>query len=155
VIRVVLALVLTVALAGVAFQAIERGRTDRTAASLDAAADRLVRAASLLVDRDDPTAADVPGARRVVRLDLPERSLAAAPVASFAVDGGDGAPEAGGWVRYRAEGAEPTRVRVPVDLRTPDGPVVLRGGGRRRLDLRLVADGGPAVVVERGTPAET
>lgn len=149
-IRVLLALVLTVALAGVAFQAIERGRVDRTATRLDAAADRLRRAASLLVARDDPTATGVPGARRVVRLDLPEGSLAAAPAASFAVNGSDGAPEAGGWIRYRVRGARPTRVRVPVDLRTPDGPVVLGGGGRRRLVLRLVADGDPAVVVERG-----
>lgn len=154
-IRVVLALILTVALAGVAFQAIEHGRIDRTATRLDAAADRLVRAASLLVDRDDPTAADVPGARRVVRLDLPEQSLAAAPVASFAVNGSDGVAAAGGWIRYRVRGARPTRVRVPVDLRTPDGPVVLGDGGRRRLVLRLVVDDGPAVVVERGTPAGT
>ncbi|MFB6301443.1 MAG: hypothetical protein ABEH78_01070 [Haloferacaceae archaeon] len=153
-IRVLLALLLTVALAGVAFQAIERGRIDRTATRLDAAADRLARAASLLVARDDPTASGVPGARRVVRLDLPERSLAAAPVASFAVNGSDGAPEAGGWIRYRVAGARPTRVRVPVDLRTPDGPLVYAGGGRRRFVLRLVADGGPTVVVERGRPAE-
>lgn len=154
-IRVVLALILTVALAGVAFQAIERGRVDRTTARLDAAADRLVRAASLLVDRDDPTAVGVPGARRVVRLDLPGQSLAAAPVASFAVNGSDGAAEAGGWIRYRVRGTRPTRVRVPADLRTPDGPVVLRGDGRHRLALRLVADGGPAVVVDRGDPAES
>ncbi|MFB6080905.1 MAG: hypothetical protein ABEJ81_07905 [Haloferacaceae archaeon] len=148
-IRVLLAVVLTVALAGVAFQAIERGRIDRTTTRLDAATDRLRRAASLLVARDDPTAVGVPGARRVVRIDLPERSLAAAPVASFAVNGSDGAAEPGGWVRYRVRGARPTRVHVPVDLRTPDGPVVLDGEGRRRLRLGLVADGGPAVVVER------
>jgi hypothetical protein len=154
VIRVVLALLLTVAVAGVGFQAIERGRIDRTTTRLDAAADRLVTAASLLVDRDDPTAAGVPGARRVVRLDLPERSLGAAAVASFAVNGSDGAPDAGGWISYRARGAMATRVRVPVDVQTPDGPVTLAGGGRRRLLLRLVADDGPAVVVERGTPAE-
>ncbi|MFB6281744.1 MAG: hypothetical protein ABEH40_06975 [Haloferacaceae archaeon] len=153
-IRVLLALILTVALAGVAFQAIERGRIDRTTTRLDDAADRLIRAASLLVARDDPTAAGVPGARRVVRIDLPERSLAAAPVASFAVNGSDGAAAAGGWIRYRAEGARPTRVRAAADLRTPDGPVVLGGGGRRRLTLRLVADGGPAVVVERGARAD-
>lgn len=150
-IRVLLALILTVALAGVGFQAIERGRVDRTTARLDDAADRLIRAASLLVARDDPTAAGVPGARRVVRIDLPDGSLAAAPVASFAVNGTDGAAAAGGWIRYRATGARPARIRVPVDLRTPDGPVVLAGGGRRRLTLRFVADGGPGVVVERGT----
>ena len=153
-IRVLLALVLTVALAGVAFQAIERGRTDRTATRLDAAADRLRRAAALLVARDDPTAAGVPGARRVVGIDLPGRSLAAAPVAAFAVNGTDGTAEPGGWIRYRVRGGRPTRVRVPADLRTPDGPVVLRGGGRRRLRLRLVADDGPAVVVERGRTVE-
>lgn len=153
-IRVLLALVLTVALAGVAFQAIERGRTDRTATRLDAAADRLRRAAGLLVARDDPTAAEVPGARRVVGIDLPERSLAAASVASFAVNGTDGTAEPGGWIRYRVRGGRTRRVRVPTDLRTPEGPVTLRGGGRRRLVLRLIAADGPAVVVERGTATD-
>lgn len=153
-IRVLLAAILTVALAGVAMGAIERGRVDRTATHLDAAADRLVRTAELLVARDDPTADGVPGARRVLQLDLPERSLGAAAVGAFAVNGSDGASAAGGWVRYRVRGARAVRVRVPVDLRTPDGPVVLHGAGRRRLSLRLVADRGPAVVVERAPGAD-
>lgn len=145
-IRVLLVAALTVALAGVAFAAVDDGRVERTATRLDAAADRLSRTASLLVDRDDPTARHVPGARRVVAVDLPSRSLAAAPVDAFAVNGSDGPAGPGGWVRYRVRGASQTRVRVPVDLRTPDGPVVVRGSGRRRLVLRLV-DGDPAGVL--------
>lgn len=148
-IRVLLVAALTVALAGVAFAAVDDGRVERTAIRLDAAADRLARTAGLLVDRDDPTASSVPGARRVVAVDLPPRSLAAAPVAAFAVNGSDGAAGPGGWVRYRVRGARPTRVRVPADLRTPDGPVVLRGSGRRRLVLRLVAGNPPGVRVRR------
>lgn len=148
-IRVVLVVALTVALAGVAFAAVDDGRVERTTARMDAAADRVSRAATLLVDRDDPTARGVAGARRVVTVDLPERSLAAAPVAAFAVNGSDGTAEPGGWIRYRVEGGAPVRVRVPVDVRTPDGPVVLRGSGRRRLVLRLVAGRPPGVVVGR------
>lgn len=148
-IRVLLIAALTVALAGVAFAAVDEGRVERTATRLDAAADRLSRAAGLLVDRNDPTATAVPGARRVVSVDLPPRSLAAARVDAFAVNGSDGSAGPGGWIRYRVHGARGRRVRVPVDLRTPDGPVVLRGSGRRRLVLRLVVGDPPAVRIER------
>ncbi|MFB6304949.1 MAG: hypothetical protein ABEH47_07270 [Haloferacaceae archaeon] len=151
-IRVLLVAALTVALAGVAFAAVDDGRVERTATRLDAATDRLSRTAELLVDRDDPTARGVPGARRVVAVALPERSLASASVDTFAVNGSDGAAGPGGWVRYRVRGARPTRVRVPVDLRTPGGPVVLRGSGRRRLVLRLVI-GDPTGVLVRRTNA--
>jgi hypothetical protein len=151
VIRVVLVAVLAVAVAAVAVPAVERGRVDRTATALDAAADRLDRTARLLVARDDPTGVGVGGARRVLTLELPVRGPGAAAVERFALDGRDGAAGPGGWVRYRVAGGETRRVRVTADLRTPDGPVVLRDGGRHRLVLRLVArpDAPPAVVVGR------
>jgi hypothetical protein len=154
VIRVVLAVVLLVAVVGVALSAVDAGRRDRTAAHLDAGVERVERAARLLVDRDDPTAASVPGARRVVVLRLPARSLASAGVAAVRVSGADDE------VRYRIDGGRPRRHALPVDLRTPEGPVVLRAAGRHRLWLGLVGppagvrvaragpDGGPRVETE-------
>ncbi|MFB6168633.1 MAG: ABC transporter [Haloferacaceae archaeon] len=144
-IRVALAVVLLVAVAGVAFSAVDAGRHDRTAARLDAGVERVERAARLLVDRDDPTATGVPGARRVVSLRLPARSLANAGVARVALRGGDDE------VRYRLDGGRARRHALPVDLRTPDGPVVLHTAGRHRLRLGLV--GTPAGVrVARAGP---
>jgi hypothetical protein len=146
VIRVALAAVLLVAIAGVGVQAIETGRHDRTVDRLDAATERLTRAARLLSDRDDPTVAEVPGARRVVAVWLPERALASAPADSFVVDGADDR------VVYRVRGGRPRRTHVPVDLRTPDGPVTLGGPGRYRLVLELVAPPRPGVAVTRADP---
>jgi hypothetical protein len=144
VIRVVLAAVLLVAVASVALSAVDAGRRDRTTARLDAGVERVERAARLLVDRDDPTAAGVPGARRVVRLRLPARSFAAAGVERFALRGADDE------VRYRLDGGRPRRHGLPVDLRTPGGPVVLRATGRHRLRLGLV---GPPAGVRVGRVA--
>ena len=137
-IRVVLAVVLLVAVTGVALSAVETGRRDRTAARLDAGVERVERAARLLVDRDDPTAAGVPGASRTVTLRLPARSLANAGVARVALRGTDDE------VRYRLDGGRTRRHALPVDLRTPAGAVVLRAAGRQRLRLGLV---GPPVGV--------
>lgn len=137
-IRVVLAVVLLVAVAGVALSAAETGRRDRTAARLDAGVERVERAARLLVDRDDPTAASVPGASRLVTLRLPARSLANAGVALVALRGADDE------VRYRLDGGRTRRHALPIDIRTPAGPVVLRAAGRHRLRLGLV--GPPAGV---------
>ncbi|MFB6160011.1 MAG: hypothetical protein ABEJ61_02420 [Haloferacaceae archaeon] len=145
-IRVALAAVLLVAVAGVAVQAIDAGRRDRTATRLDAATERLTRAARLLADRDDPTAPGVVGARRVVTVRLPDRALASAPVESFAVVG------AHDRVTYRLPGGRPRRTDVPVDLRTPDGPVSLHAPGHHRLVLGLVGPPRPGVTVARSGP---
>ena len=104
------------------------------------------RRPGLLVDRDDATAADVPGARRIVTFRLPARSLANAGVARVALRGADDE------VRYRLRGGRTRRHGLPVDLRTSGGPVVLRTAGRHRVRLGLV---GPptGVRVERADPA--
>ncbi len=146
-IRVVLAAVLLVAVAGTAAAAIETGRHDRTAARLDAGVERIERAARLLVDRADPTATGVPGARRVVTVRLPARSLSSAGVASVVFRGETDT------VSYRVRGGRTRRHALPVDLQTPGGPVDLRAAGRHRVRLGLV---GPptGVRVTRERPAE-
>ena len=146
-IRVVLVVLLLVAVAGVATAAVETARQDRTATRLEASVETVERAARLLVDRGDPTARGVPGARRVVSVRLPARTLANAGVESVSFRG------ATDRVTYRVAGGRARRHALPVDLYTPDGPVVLRASGRHRLWLGLV---GPptGVRVERPAPAE-
>ncbi len=143
-IRVVLAVVLLVTVTGVALSTVETGRRDRTAPRLDTGVERVERAARLLVDRDDPTAASVPGASRLVTLRLPARSLANAGVARVALRGADDE------VRYRLNGGRTRRHGLPVDLRTPGGPVVLRAAGRHCLRLGLVGPSAGVRVARAG-----
>ena len=142
-IRVVLAVVLTVALLAAVTPAIEESRTARTAMHLDRVTERVERAAHSLHTHEDATRPSVPGARRFVRFRLPERSWTAVD-ARLWVDGEDD------LVGYRLAGERPHRTTVPaVDLRTPDGRVVFGASGRYRLRLSLVRTEGVGVVVAR------
>jgi hypothetical protein len=144
VIRAVLAVLLTVALLAAVTPAVDEGRERRTAIHLDRVVDRIDRAAQSLRAHDDPTAPDVAGARRIVGVRLPERSWTAIG-ARLWIDGERDV------IGYRLDGGRTRRTRLPgVDLRTPDGRVVLDGGSRRRLELSLVRDDGIGVVVGRG-----
>jgi hypothetical protein len=143
VIRAVLAVVLTVALFAAALPAVDEGRAARTAMHLDGVVDRLERAALSLRAHEDPVSGRAP-ARRVVRFRLPASSWTAAG-ATLRVDGDADA------ITYRLAGGRPRRQSIRgIDLRTPNGSLVLRDAGRHRLDLTLVRDGGVGVVVRRG-----
>jgi len=144
VIRVVLAVVLTVVLLAAATPAIDEGRAARTASHLDGAIDRLDRAARSLLAHEDPTRPSVAGARRIVALRLPARSWTASE-ATLRIDG-----EAD-LLAYRIGDGRPRRTTIRgVDLRTPNGSINLRAPGRHRLVLSLVRDDGVGVVVRRG-----
>ena len=143
-IRTVLAVLLTVALLAAVTPAVDEGREQRTAIHLDRAVDRIDRAARSLHAHEDPTAPGVAGARRLVSVRLPERSWTAVG-ARLWIDGERDS------VGYRLDGGRARRTRLPgVDLRTPDGRVVLDGGSRRHLELSLVRDDGVGVVVGGG-----
>ena len=143
-IRAVLAVLLTVALLAAVTPAVDEGRERRTAIHLDRAVDRIERAARSLHAHEDPTAPGVAGARRLVGVHLPERSWTAVG-ARLWIDGERD------LIGYRLDGGRTRRTRLPgVDLRTPDGRVVLDGGSRRRLELSLVRDDGVGVVVGGG-----
>lgn len=149
-IRVVLVVALATALIAAATPAIDAGRTDRTATRLSSAADRLERAASSLVERDDPTARDLRGARRTLEVHLPERSWSAVGVVHFTIGGRrSSVVDTRDVISYRIGGGSTRTVRLPVDLRVRDGPLVLREPGRHRLRFTLLRDGGPVVLVER------
>lgn len=65
-IRVVLAVLLTVALLATVTPAIDESRTSRTAIHLDRVTERVEQAANSLVAHEDPTAPGTLGARRLV-----------------------------------------------------------------------------------------
>jgi hypothetical protein len=143
VIRVVLAVLLTVALLAAVTPALEEGREARTAIHLDRVTDRIERAARSLRVHEDPTPPGVAGARRLVRFRLPTRSWTAAG-ASLWIDGERD------LIGYRLDGRQPRLTRLRgVDLRTPDGRVVFEGSKRYRLELSLVRSDGVGVVVAR------
>lgn len=149
-IRLLLAAAVTAALLATALPAVEDARANRVAASLDADADRMVRAVESLAYGEDPTQSRSTAPRRTVRVTVPARSWTAADVSYVAVGG---RPEAEGSrpvLTYAFSGGRETerRLSLPVPLRTPDGPVVVRDSGTHALSLSLLSrPEGPVVVV--------
>lgn len=151
-IRVVLAVVLATALIGVSLPAIDDARRDHTETVVRAELTQVERAATDLLQTDDP--AD-DGARRVVTVRFPTKSWTDAGVDDVTMAASqDGS---GGRFTWTVEGG-PERVRpVPeIPLRTADGdPLRLAESGRHRLVLTL--DGNrtaPVVTVRRFTSDE-
>ncbi|MEF8856144.1 MAG: hypothetical protein V5A16_01845 [Haloplanus sp.] len=143
-IRVVLAVLLTVAVLAAVTPAVDEGRAARTAIHLDDATERIERAAESLRAHEDPTRPGVAGARRIVRFQLPDRSWTAVG-ARLWIDGERN------LIGYRLDGRRSHRVTLRgLDLRTPDGPVVFEDSGRYRLVLSLVRSDGVGVVISRG-----
>lgn len=150
-IRVLLAAVLSVAVLGASLPAVADARADRTATALDADADRLAAAGTALAYDSDPTRDPSVAPARAVTFSLPTptwTSAGAEFVAAGGVPGGSGNRSV---VTYRVGDRETTRrLSLPVPLRTPDGPVVLRGRGDRSVTLSLRATpDGPVVAVSR------
>lgn len=141
-IRAVLAAVVAAALLAAALPAVESVRTDRTTAVMDRTVERIERAGNSLLASDAAEA----GARRVVTVSLPARSLGSAGVEWFAVNC---SPDC--TVAYRLAGvqAESHHVRS-VPMTTPDGPVRFSKPGDHRLSLGLARENGTRVVTVRG-----
>lgn len=139
-IRLVVGVALALALVGASLPPLAEARVDRSATLLEAELDRLARTAAVLVAESDPVAAG-PGARRIVTLELPGRSLTSAAVAWVELRGDEDAAV------YRLPGRPPTAVPLGVALRTPDGPVRLVDPGDHRVTLSLRRVDGDAVVV--------
>lgn len=141
-IRAVLATVIAAALLAAALPAVDSVRADRTNAAMERSVDRIERAGTGLLASD---AADA-GARRIVTVSLPARSLAAAGVVRFVVSC---SPDCG--VRYRFADGHSRHHRVrSVPLATPDGPVRFSRPGSHQLVLGLSRENGSRVVTVRG-----
>lgn len=158
--RVVVAVALAVALLGVSQPAIEDARANAAERAVERELVEIERAiADLRMEAAVPYGQ--PGARRVVVLDLPERSFGSAGVAYVAVGGlpngdGDGGSN---LLAYGVADRPPTVLRLDADLRVErsrggvewldDDPLVLRDGGRHRLAFVPVRSDGRRVVVVR------
>lgn len=148
-IRVVLAVVLTTALLGASLPAIDDARRDHTDAAIRAELRTVERAATSLLETDDPTD---DGARRVVTVRLPTRSWTDARTEEVTI--GPATDGRGGRFSWTvAGGTRQVRRLAEVPLRTPDGdPVSLTGTGRKRLVLSLDGSSAePVVTVRRFT----
>jgi len=139
VLRYVLAAVVAVVLVGIALPAIHR-------ASVQASEDALAREAWQVAAAADRLAATTdPGARRLVTVDLPERSAARADARYLWVD------PVTDTVRWTVGGRDR---RLRLDANVVRG-VTLREPGRHRLALRHVRRGGRrGLVVQEFKPEE-
>lgn len=154
-IRVVLAAVLSVAVLGAALPAVEDARADRTATALGTDVERLSAAGTALAYGSDATRDPSVAPTRAVAFSLPAPTWTSAGVDFVAVGGSPAGPGDRPVVRYRVDGRETARrLSLPVPLRTPGGPVVLRGRGDRWVTLSLrTGDDGPVLVVARAGDA--
>jgi hypothetical protein len=159
VLRVVLAVLLAVALVGVAVPAVERARAERAADLAEGSLARVAERATGLAAAEEATGGGA--ARRTLSVSVPSGGLATGAVDYLAVGGAPNCmtPEdtaSGDVVVYRLAGGA-VRVRyLPVDLRVvgdgqtgDDDPLVLREDAV--VTLSLVRDGDQRRVhVQRG-----
>lgn len=143
--RVVLAVLTAAALLAVATPAVQSARVDHADARVAAELDEVERAGRLLSDRNEPAPGDdVPGARRVVTVSLPERTWGQAETEYLRLPppnaSGQSTPGAGRTVWRVAGGTVHRRLLLSGDLVGPPGGLEL-GPGRHRLRLQLGAGG--------------
>lgn len=144
--RVVLAVLTAAALLAVATPAVQSARVDHADAQVTAQLDEVERVGRLLSDRNEPAPGDdLPGARQVLTVSLPERTWGQAqteylrfPAPNASEESTPGAAERVVW--RVAGGTAHRRLLLSGDLVGPPGGLEL-GPGRHRLRLRLGADG--------------
>lgn len=139
-IRAVLAVALASAILATSLPAIDGASVDRSERQVRSELTDLRERVARLVATDDAVRAG-PGPRRLVTLDLPVSDWTTAGVAAVRIER---APDGSGTVlTWSVEGGQRHRRRFPtLTLVPPDeAPLVLSGGGRRRLVVRL--DGSP------------
>lgn len=149
-IRYVVAVLLTTAVVGVGFTAIEEASAVRGETQLDGEIAAIERAAVSLLEHDDPTPGDATRARRVVDLDLPSDGFASSGVDTLVFEPRTGTNRT--VVRYQIAGRAEKRLLL-------DAVLVSATAGERALDLSgrdgsltlvlaLVLDGSRTPVVQ-------
>ena len=150
-IRLVVAAALAVAVLAMALPAVDDARATRTDAMIEGTADRIERGSRALATTEDAAPTRAMAATRRVEVTLPRRSIAAAQPGFVAVGGPPDGPGNRSTVTYAV--SAPTRrhhLRIPIPVRTPEGPVVFREPGHHAVELALVRSGGrPELVVTR------
>lgn len=162
IVRLLLAAIVAVALLGAAMPVVEDARHDHARTDADRAAKSIAATITDLHRSSDPVPRGVPGAERVVTVDLPEgttvtiggRTNHSSSDGGVDVTGPDGGTS--DVVSYRVRGGTTGRTTVDVDVRVvtdgsvrPDGEgLALRDGERAVLRYELVHDE-PTVTVTR------
>ena len=152
-VRLVLAVVVAAALLGAAMPVVEDARHDVSATEADRTTQELADAITQVSRSSDPVPPGVPGAKRVVTVDLP-------PDATVRVGGAPNESEVDGsgsdLVRYEMDPATSDRKRVPVDTRTvvdgvvqPDSEGLVLRGSERVVVRYVLVDDEPTVLVGR------
>ncbi|MFD1586946.1 hypothetical protein ACFR9U_08120 [Halorientalis brevis] len=158
--RVVVAVTLSVALLTVTLPALETARRDRSDRRVTAELDRLAAAIQDVYAREAAVSPDATGAQRIVAVRIPTRSWTGAAVEYVAIGAHPERAEVDernettfGWQVSGARSRTRRLADVPVEAATPgdgDSPLVIREPGRHRLALSLVVrDGQRTVVVRR------
>ncbi|MFT4923559.1 MAG: hypothetical protein ACI8XM_002786 [Haloarculaceae archaeon] len=153
--RVVVAVVLAGALLAVSLPVVETARIDHAETRVATALDRLDVRATRLDDRNDPTRPGLSGARRTLTLHLPSRSWGSAGLDYLAIPGPDGeiprqGASADARITWRVTGGNRSAHRPSLRLVGPEGGLLVRQGGTRRVVLTLArVDGQRTVVVSR------
>lgn len=153
IVRLVLAIVVAAALLGAAMPVVEDARHDVSATEADRAAQELADAITQVSRSSDPVPPGVPGAKRVVTVDLP-------PDATVRVGGAPNESEADGpgsdLITYDVGPGTSGRDRVPVDTGVvvdgavkSDGEALVLRGAERVVVRYVLVDDEPTALVGR------
>ncbi|WP_435345410.1 DUF7311 family protein [Haloarchaeobius sp. HRN-SO-5] len=139
-IRVLLAVAVTLALVAAATPAIDAARESRSERLVRTDLAAVERAATGLLASEEPTPGA--GARRVVSVRLPDGTPTTSSVDWVAIGGRPGADDPDPHVlAYAVAGRQPRTVSLPVPVKTGGDPLVLHGPGTYELELTLHEDG--------------
>jgi hypothetical protein len=149
-IRYVLAVLLTTALLGVGFAALQEVAAVRGETQVEGEIADIERAAVSLLAHDDPAPAGENPPRRVLDLDLPSGGFASEPVETLVFEPVAGTNRTA--VRYRFDGRSVSTVYLDAPLvNAADGPPTLNlsgSAGSRTVVLELLLDGDRRPVVQ-------
>ncbi|MFC6757798.1 MULTISPECIES: DUF7311 family protein [Haloarcula] len=145
-IRVVVAVLLTVAIIGVSVPAIERGAMTNSEKIVEQQVSELSTASVSLVENEQVPPDGVRGPQRSVTLTFPDDSLTSVPLAKFRIERHS---ENFSILRYRLEGGtdQQTTIDAPIVNNEFENTSSLRGTGERDYRLELQRHNETAVVV--------
>lgn len=155
-IRYVLAVILTVALLGIAMAAVDAAGSEISERRVQTAISDVEAAADELAADEELSPPGHPNPQRVVELQLPDRSLLTEGVSRFEIEPLHGVDAS--VVRYALEDGTTGEERIDgrIVYRDPTGNevTVIGASGRQPLTLVLLPDedGTPVVVAEPSTP---
>lgn len=147
--RVVVTVMLAVAVLGASLPSLASVRVERADAAVHKELTTVRATVADILTRDD--AVSEPGARRVLTIRLPERSMGSAEVVRVVL----GAGPREDLLVWRVRGGEGRHLRVPGPVTHRGHPLELRQAGRHRLVFGLVPDGAGRTVTVRRFKAET